>query len=190
MTDKHVNFINSLSDQIHADCVAAGWWDDPDRCVFTCLQLVSSEIAEAMEGARKDLWDDHLEGFKMEEVEYADAMIRVLDLGGKLKLNYGLYNAYAHDYCDVNNHVGKQQLGINAVIIQLAGAIEDFAHSDNATARSIMNIAYSDLIKSILQVAFNRGFALYEAMELKLEYNKTRKDHTREERAKENGKKF
>ena len=38
--------------------------------------LTISEIAEAMEGERKNLMDDHLPHRKMAEVEIADAYIR------------------------------------------------------------------------------------------------------------------
>lgn len=41
--------------------------------------LIVSEIAEAMEGVRKGLMDDHLPHRTMEEVEMADALIRILD---------------------------------------------------------------------------------------------------------------
>ncbi|UPW35901.1 nucleoside triphosphate pyrophosphohydrolase domain-containing protein [Pseudomonas phage EM] len=41
--------------------------------------LIVSEIAEATEGCRKGLMDDHLPHRKMEEVEMADAIIRILD---------------------------------------------------------------------------------------------------------------
>lgn len=43
------------------------------------LMLIVSEIAEAFEGERKDLMDDHLPHRKCAEVELADALIRILD---------------------------------------------------------------------------------------------------------------
>ncbi len=43
------------------------------------LMLMVSEIAEAMEGERKDLMDDKLPHRKMAEVELADCMIRIFD---------------------------------------------------------------------------------------------------------------
>lgn len=46
-----------------------------------------SEVAEAMEGARKDLMDDHLPNRKMEEVELTDAVIRILDYAGGFNLD-------------------------------------------------------------------------------------------------------
>lgn len=63
---------------IHQQNKDMGWWDKP-REDGTLLMLIVSEVAEAMEGARKDLMDDHLPHRKMEEVELADAVIRILD---------------------------------------------------------------------------------------------------------------
>ena len=45
--------------------------------------LIVSEIAEAMEGDRKNLMDDHLKHRPMLEVELADALIRIFYFAGK-----------------------------------------------------------------------------------------------------------
>ena len=42
-----------------------------------------------MEGARKDLLDDHLENKSMMEVELADAIIRIFDLSESKGFNIG-----------------------------------------------------------------------------------------------------
>ena len=63
---------------IHQQNIDMGWWDNP-REDGTLLCLIHSEISEAMEGARKGLMDEHLPYRKMEEVELADAVIRILD---------------------------------------------------------------------------------------------------------------
>lgn len=70
--------IKELQSKIHSQNVEMGWWDKP-REKGTLLMLVVSEVAEAMEGERKDLMDDHLTHRKMAEVELADAVIRILD---------------------------------------------------------------------------------------------------------------
>ena len=75
--EKNVS-ITQLQKDIHKQNVDMGWWDKP-REKGTLLMLVVSEVAEAMEGERKDLMDDHLPHRKMAEVELADAVIRILD---------------------------------------------------------------------------------------------------------------
>ncbi|MDE8343242.1 MAG: hypothetical protein POG24_05420 [Acidocella sp.] len=69
------------------------WWKDPatgeaiQPNIGEKLMLIVSEIAEAMEGHRKNLADDKLPHRPMLEVELADALIRILDLAGGLKLD-------------------------------------------------------------------------------------------------------
>jgi hypothetical protein len=59
------------------------------RNVGEMLMLVTSELAEALEGDRKDLMDDKLPHRKMFEVEIADAFIRLFDICGGKKLDLG-----------------------------------------------------------------------------------------------------
>lgn len=62
----------------------SGWWaglDAEDPHVFaTKIALIHSEVSEAMEGGRKNKRDEHLPHRRAEEVELADAVIRILDL--------------------------------------------------------------------------------------------------------------
>ncbi len=82
-------FLNGLAHQVHQRNVAAGWWTDlatgepKERNVGELLMLTVSELAEAMEGHRKGLMDDHLPGRRMFDVELADTIIRILDLAGR-----------------------------------------------------------------------------------------------------------
>jgi len=80
--------LNELAQQMHAQNVAAGWWKDMNRDLFQTLQLTSTELAEATEGERKDLMDDHIPHRKMGEVELADTLIRILDLAGRYQWVY------------------------------------------------------------------------------------------------------
>ena len=79
---------NEFSNDCHSDSKEAGWYDG-ELNVAEKLCLIHSEVSEAMEGARKDLMDDHLTHRKMVEVELADAVIRIADLSAALGLDLG-----------------------------------------------------------------------------------------------------
>lgn len=70
----------------HHLAVKSGWWDNVDvndkNVLGTKLALIHSEISEALEGIRKGKQDDHLPHRKAEEVELADAVIRIFDYAG------------------------------------------------------------------------------------------------------------
>ena len=97
-------FLTDVAEDIHHRNRTAGWYDKP-REDGTMMMLMVSEIAEAMEGNRKDLMDDHLPHRKMEEVEMADTIIRILDYCGYKGFDIGAavdekltYNANREDH--------------------------------------------------------------------------------------------
>lgn len=102
---------NFLMNICHDASHSAGWWTDlpngtdlvalinsplnpleerlASALVAQKLCLVHSEVSEAMEGHRKGLMDDKLPHRQMIEVELADAVIRIADLAGALRLDLG-----------------------------------------------------------------------------------------------------
>lgn len=78
--------LNAYAAQCHEANIK--WWLDIrtnapiERNKGELLMLMVSEIAEAMEGERKNLMDDKLPHRKMAEVELADALIRIFDYAG------------------------------------------------------------------------------------------------------------
>lgn len=88
---------NFLRDICHKASYDAGWWTDAQGNHFkdnpytfsNKLMLTVSELAEAMEGDRKDLMDDKLPHRKMREVELADTAIRLFDLAGAYGMDIG-----------------------------------------------------------------------------------------------------
>lgn len=108
-----------LMETCHGLAADAGWWIDTETgedvrtwpskffalWVSAKLMLCVTELGEAMEGHRKGLPDDHLPHRLMLEVELADAVIRICDLAGGLKLDLGgaiaeklAYNAQRADH--------------------------------------------------------------------------------------------
>jgi NTP pyrophosphatase (non-canonical NTP hydrolase) len=73
------------------ECHGTGY-EPKDRNTGELLMLIVSELAEAMEGHRKELADDKLPHRKMFEVELADALIRIFDMAAARGLD--LQGAY------------------------------------------------------------------------------------------------
>lgn len=101
--------INLLAEEVHE--ANSKWWVDLEtgepikRNVGEMLMLTVSELAEAMEGHRKNLPDDKLPHRSMFEVELADAVIRIFDIAHGLGYDLGgayvekmAYNAIREDH--------------------------------------------------------------------------------------------
>lgn len=97
---------NERAEAARANSAAHGFWDDYPRNKGEMLMLIVTEVAEAMEGLRKNLQDDHLPHRSMVEAELADVVIRVgdfaagfgLDVGGAIveKMRYNAGRPFRH----------------------------------------------------------------------------------------------
>ncbi len=76
---------NDMQNRIHTTARAKGWWDE-ERNKGEAIALMHSELSEALEGIRKDLQDDKIPEFTMEEAEMADTIIRIMDYAAGFKL--------------------------------------------------------------------------------------------------------
>lgn len=178
--------LNELSKKIYDHNLKVGWWDG-ETCIYEKLQLVSTEIAEATEAERKDSMDDKLKHRKGAEVELADALIRVLDLGGRFNLSVD-QSIWLDSYIFPSwlGTIGSYHHMINHSICDMAHIYKYYISPD----KSHINWNYKWLIMSIYHCAETFGYDIEGAMLEKIEFNKTRPDHKRENRQKQGGKKF
>jgi NTP pyrophosphatase (non-canonical NTP hydrolase) len=175
-----MNF-KQLQTEIHEHNKNVGWWDTTDQwTVLTKLMLTVTELAEATEGDRKNLMDDKLPNREMLEVELADTMIRILDLGGHLKFEIDPVIEMR-----IEQQFKKYQplIPVPVLLFDIVMDIVDFARYRNASR-------YAQLIVSVHTVSAILNLDLYGAMADKRAFNATRADHKRSNRVKAHGKTY
>ena len=167
----------TLSEQIHQFNVLKGWWDGFENKIDryeTCMMLIVSELSEAIEGCRKNLMDDKLPQYPMFDVELADAMIRLLDVAGSIDFTFGCEPLQSL-IIRMQMKTKPEQLWV--IVKNLAGD-----HGESAVLVNAMN--------TIASIAHIHDIDLRLMIQKKMEFNAVRADHLRENRAKENGKRF
>ena len=108
-TGRHfITYFNLVQEDVFQVATEKGWWQLPPWLkeveqyvpedlylrIHAAVQpnkgekvaLMHSELSEGLEGIRKDLQSDKIEGFSMIEEELADTIIRIMDYSQKFKL--------------------------------------------------------------------------------------------------------
>ena len=195
--------LNVLRDETHKN--NQKWWHDLktgqpiQRSYRNLLALVHSELSEALEGERKNLFDDKLPDRKMAEVEMADATIRLLDYAGGFGLDLDK---------TLKSHSGinRSATSLDTFVTKWTPRTTDrgewifFLHSrvnsignhnpTNDVDKDVAAATVAIAILEIIRYCQACGYDLHGAYVEKTAYNLTRADHSHAERLKENGKKF
>lgn len=162
---------------IYRQNVEKGWHDDArSNAQFICL--FHSEVSEGVEGLRKILMDTHLKEYPMIVVEMADTYIRILD-------HFGMYNVFW------NKQYLTERLLTGDRPTDLANLHATLSEAWNM--RSNSDIWFYQLQRAAIlcwRIVEDEGYDMKEIVEAKVEYNRTRPDHSREHREAEGGKKW
>lgn len=164
-----------------------------DRNLGEMLMLCVSELAEALEGHRRNKMDDHLPNRKMAEVELADYLIRMFDLAEGRKWDLNEYeNAKLVDLSSFSMEetaTGCIPDNFGECLLHLVRNTTEIAEFTCGHADCLGGAA-SDVIMETLILGRKAGFDLQAAYTEKMLYNKSRIDHQLATRLAEGGKRY
>lgn len=176
--------LNELATELHSYHREAGWWNSINTGQFykrpwpMLRILIVTELAEAIEGTRKNLMDDKLKHRFMPEVEMADAAIRILDAMGGYGLHFATFARWRYeDY--IKTFANKDDFIVQDL---LDGIIAALYHSSSMAPN--LNVA----VWRIVCFCRYMNYDLWGAVAEKHEYNMKRADHKVENRKKTGGK--
>jgi hypothetical protein len=166
--------LNELAIAVHE--IHEKWWVDIKtgepiaRNAKELLALTISEVSECLEGERRNIWDDKLPTRKMAEVEMADTKIRLLDFAA----GFGVMLAKMELPGPIPDNKGEALFNLIQALTMISQGPQWIS----------LCLSYIDAY------CVKFGYDLDGAMWEKLEYNKTRLDHTHEARQQSDGKRF
>lgn len=187
--------------QPNAYATAAGWWTDletdrainPSDRLVQAQNLICSELSEAVEGWRKKINDDHLPRRRMEEVEYADTLIRCLDLAFAFIRKCDDFDVSAHvDNFDMSLAEWSGRAVPDVEFLEITRELTHSASRDLSSVRlNNENLAryFLQLSMKILIAGIGLGYDMLGATVQKMKYNEVRADHKPANRRKDGGKK-
>lgn len=174
--------INEYAQKVYLENVKRGWWDS-QRSNFTLAQLCNTEVAEATEGDRKNKMDEHLPHRESALVELADVFIRAMDWAGSEGWKYDI-EVLPHKLLRNASTLPDMHFVLTCCICDLGKV---------ACVGGVPSATYSRLVSTIMAIVAIKysTYGLFEdVIREKLEYNRIRADHNRENRAAFGGKKY
>ena len=181
--------LNRYADHVHE--LNRIWWYEEgstvklERVFGELMQLALSEVAEAMEGFRKNLMDDHLPQYPMLWTELADGVIRILDSAGAYEWNI--------EYGKIDFLISPAHPNVAARLLNLSDLIIRTAHSciEKDSRQWLTGNLIWHFIDQSFDIATTNGCPdFWQVVYDKLVYNRSRADHSYAARALPNGKKF
>lgn len=103
-----VDLFKGIQEKVHGVAQNKGWWDGGDRNDGELIALIHSELSEALETLRgsQPASSDKLDGYLGVEEEFADVIIRIMDMSEKrgwrvgeavlAKIKYNEDRSYRH----------------------------------------------------------------------------------------------
>lgn len=197
----HDAISNELRDAIYNHNVKAGWWDEPVRPDGTTIALIHSEVTESYVGFVQDIPDPHVPQYQNAVIELADAAIRIYDFFGHKKWDiekawdavHRLGAAEQLPMSEVNVNMHKYYLDLHVHIsFALEGVRKNQLMQVGEGTEDVMAVAAFELaiVMDMIYHAENWEWQISNAIGDKRAYNANRADHKRENRAKDDGKKF
>lgn len=178
---------NKYAAHIHE--LNAHWWQNPDGSPKELdkgerFMLMVSELSEALEAARKELYDDKLPEYPGIWVELADTVIRVMDSGAVYGWDMDT-TLRIELLIKEPKTIGAQLFNIVHELVHLADHSIYCGDCDQGSRHAAHVI---HMCETLANECGCRDFWLI--VQRKLEYNARREDHTWAARLADGGKKF